>query len=60
MGFSIQNLYVEFFVFISCCIILVTWITIGSSCKHLLYAYKLTMCLFVCMGTGEAGPSSLL
>jgi hypothetical protein len=46
--------------FLSCCIKLVTWITTGPSCRHLLYAYKLTTCSFVCMGIGEAGPSSLL
>jgi hypothetical protein len=35
-------------------------VTTGPSCEHLMYAYKLTTCSFVCMGTGEAGPSSLL
>jgi hypothetical protein len=39
---------------------LVTWMAIGPNCRHLLYTYKLTTCLFVCMGIGEAGPSSLL
>jgi hypothetical protein len=34
--------------------------TTGPSYRHLLYAYKLTTCSFVCMGTGEAGPSSFL
>jgi hypothetical protein len=38
----------------------VTWITTGPSCRHLLYAYKLITCSFVCIGTGEVGPSSLL
>jgi hypothetical protein len=27
------------------------------SLRHLLHAYELTICLFVCMGTGEAKPS---
>jgi hypothetical protein len=51
------NFFKLFFSFV---LWLVTWITIGPSCRYLLYAYKLTICSFVCMGTGEAGPSSLL
>jgi hypothetical protein len=39
---------------------LVTWMTTGPSCRHLLYTYKLTTCSFVYMGIGKAGPSSLL
>jgi hypothetical protein len=57
--FSRLNLHVEFHAFTSC-YWLVTWITTSPSCRHLLYAYKLTTCSFVCMGTGEAGPSSLM
>jgi hypothetical protein len=38
---------------------LVTWITTGLCLRHLVYAFKLTNCLFLCMGTGEATPSSL-
>ena len=38
---------------------LVTWITTSPNCRHLMYANKMTLCLFVCMGIGEAGPSSL-
>ena len=50
-----------FFQFIFCIIgTLVTWITTASSWRHLLYAYKLTSFLFVCMGTSEARPSRLL
>ena len=39
---------------------LVTWMAIGPSHRHLLYAYKLTTCMFVYIGIGEAGPLSLL
>jgi hypothetical protein len=60
MGFSRLNLHIEFFHAFTSCYWLVTWMTIGPSCRHLLYAYKLTTCSFVCMGTGEAGPSSFL
>jgi hypothetical protein len=59
-GFSNYNLHVEFFHAFSSCYWLVTWITTGPSYRHLLYAYKLTTCSFIYMGTSEAGPSSLL
>ena len=49
-----------FKLFFSVVLWLATWITTGPSYKHLLYAYKLTMCSFVCMGTSEARPSNLL
>jgi hypothetical protein len=37
---------------------LVTSITSGWCYRHLLFTLKLTICLFWCMGTGEARPSS--
>jgi hypothetical protein len=37
---------------------LVTLITSGWCCRHLVYILKLTICLFWCMGTSEARPSS--
>jgi hypothetical protein len=36
---------------------IVTWITTRLCCRHLVYTLKLTICLFWCMGTGEAKPS---
>jgi hypothetical protein len=59
--FLYRTYMLNFFkLFLSCCFMTCDMDNNWSSYRHLLYAYKLTMCSFVCMGTCEAGPSSLL
>ena len=36
---------------------IVTWITTGLCYRHLVYILKLIICLFWCLGIGEAKPS---